>query len=363
MGVKGLKQFLLAKYPNVFTKYHLSHLSGKKVVVDIMTPLYKFKAGMGLDWKMGMLSFLLNFPKNNVHATILVDGPLVPIEKKEEQQKRNSARDKIKDKVSTLSAALEQYRSSGEVSDVFQDLLPAEATSSRNQLLGLEASIDVVMVENYIEKLKKQIVNISSEDMKEISELCRVLEISFYMAEGEAESMCSWLCKTGRADAIVSEDSDSLAYGAPVWISELDFQGNCMMIQIEDVYREMELSPSEFLDFCIMCGTDFNHRVEKLGPVNALALIKLHRTIEKICEAKKITGEEWNYDTVRRIFTHPCTTAIRSRKDPRPVEYDIRFNKVPNEQKVLNFLKEKRLPARYAREYFEQQSERFVFEE
>ena len=119
----------------------------------------------------------------------------------------------------------------------------------------------------------------------------------------------------------------------------------------------------EYLDLCIMCGTDFNHRVEKLGPVNALSLIKAHRTIEKVCEEKKITGEEWNYDTVRGIFNRPCTTAIRSRKDPVPVPYDIKFNKVPSEQKLLRFIKEKRLPARYAREYFEQQSERFVFEE
>jgi 5'-3' exonuclease len=218
------------------------------------------------------------------------------------------------------------------------------------------------MVENYIEKIRKQVVHISSEDMLAVSRLCKSMEIPFYTAKAEAESMCSWLCKTGQVDAVVTEDSDALAYGSPLWISELDFQGNCMRIQLEDVLREMEFTQEQFLDFCIMCGTDFNHRVEKLGPVTAYQLLKKHNDIETISKEKAITGEEWKAETVRRIFSQPCDTAIRSRENLEELKVKISYNKVPNEHKLISYLKKQRLPSRYAVEYFEQEAERIVFE-
>ena len=362
MGVKGLKQFLVAKFPQAITRYHLSHLSGQRVAVDILTPLYKYKAAMGDSWRTGMLSFLLCFPRFNVHASVFTDGPFVPIEKKEEQQKRSSARDKIRDRVKDLKTELAAYRESGVLGDALRNL-PQEANSQRNLLLGIEQSIDLVMVENYIEKLEKQVVNISAEDMLDVARLCRSLEIPFYTARSEAESICSWLCKTGRVDAVVTEDSDALAYGSPVWISELDFQGNCTRIVAEDVYREMELKPEQFVDFCIMCGTDFNHRVEKLGPVTAYGHLKKYKSIEKICEEMKISGEEWNYEVVRGIFNKPCDSAIRSRSDSTPVKVQVGYNRVPREAKVMRLVKEYRLPSRYVKEYFEIQDERIEFED
>lgn len=360
MGVKGLKQFLLAKFPQALTRYHLSHLSGKKVAVDILTPLYKYKAAMGDNWLTGILSFLLLFPKYNIHATVFADGPCVPIEKKEEQQKRSSARDKIKEKVASITAALEKFQSTGEVDEILTTL-PIEASSQKSLLLGTP-SIDVELVEMYLEKIKKQVVHISKEDMEKVAAVCHALEISFYIAREEAESMCSWLCLTGQVDAVVTEDSDVLAYGAPVWISDLDFQGNCLRIQLEDVLRETGFTREQFVDFCILCGTDFNHRVDKLGPVTAFSMLQKFQNIEAVCREKKISGEELNTQAVRAIFSNPCQRAVRSRVDTTERVCRIRFNRVPEERKLLSRLRELRLPLRYAQELLESIEDRIEFE-
>jgi 5'-3' exonuclease len=315
---------------------------------------------MGENWLSGMFSFLLTFPRFNVHATVFADGPCVPVEKKEEQQKRSSARDKIRDKVTDITKALEEFKATGEVADILTRL-PVEASSQKSILLGLPA-IDVELVENYIEKLKKQVVHISSEDMKQVAQLCRVLEIPFYIARSEAESMCSWLCITGQVDAVVTEDSDVLAYGAAIWISDLDFQGNCMRIQMEDVLRETKWTQPQFRDFCIMCGTDFNHRVEKLGPVTAFSLLSRLGSIEEISKEKHITGEEWNYPAVRAIFNNPCSSAVVSRADLTQKPCRIRFNHIPKEEKVMKFLRKNRLPYRYAQEFFESVEDRIELE-
>ncbi len=43
-----------------------------------------------------------------------------------------------------------------------------------------------------------------------------------------------------------------------------------------------ELTHEEFVDFCILCGTDFNHNIEKIGAVRAYDLIKKHKSIKNL---------------------------------------------------------------------------------
>ena len=92
-------------------------------------------------------------------------------------------------------------------------------------------------------------------------------------------------------------------------------------------------------------------------------LLKRCGSIEKICEEKQITGEEWNADVVRGIFANPCSSAIASRADPTEVVVRVGYNRVPNERRVIEYLRKKRLPTRYVNDYFEEYEERITFED
>ena len=56
-----------------------------------------------------------------------------------------------------------------------------------------------------------------------------------------------------------------------------------------------------FVDFCILCGCDYTSTIPKIGPVNALKLIKKYHSIENF--ENIIIPEEFNYQLARTLFT------------------------------------------------------------
>ena len=60
-----------------------------------------------------------------------------------------------------------------------------------------------------------QVTKPMAEDAKR---LCRAMGMPVIQAPGEAEAFCSYLARTGKAYATVSEDMDSLTFGSPILI-------------------------------------------------------------------------------------------------------------------------------------------------
>lgn len=363
MGIKGFKQFLRSKFPSVLQPYHISHLESRRVAIDLLPYLYKYKASMGDKWSEGILLFLFSFLRHTVHVTLVMDGPFVTIAKKDEQDKRRSNRSRMVDKVKDLTEDLEVYKQTGVISELLKEL-PIEASTQKNLLLGLpEEAIDVDMVQTYIEKLNKQIVYIRPEDIEEVKEMCSVLHIPFYIAEQEAESLCSYLCQSGQVDAVVTEDSDVIAYGCPVWISSIDFNGDCIRLVRDELLQQMQWTSDQLVDFCIMCGTDYNHSIPKIGPVGAYQLIDEHKSIEAICKEKQLTGEELKVELNRSLFHCPCKGAVVSKSDHRKVEVRVEYQSIPDEKEVNGYLRRKRYPIKWGSEYFMQLQSKIVIEE
>ncbi|GAA5954701.1 hypothetical protein JCM21900_005124 [Sporobolomyces salmonicolor] len=112
----------------------------------------------------------------------------------------------------------------------------------------------------------------------------------------EAEGLCATLCSLGLADYVVSEDTDVTVYGAPLLrqISIVDEEQRNMnrkdgrlkeSMQVVDPVKLREalgLTKEQFVDFALLCGTDFTERIPLLGPAKALLFIREHSTIEAI---------------------------------------------------------------------------------
>ena len=114
--------------------------------------------------------------------------------------------------------------------------------------------------------------------------------------------MCSDLCKRKLVNAVLSEDSDVLAYESPILLLKLNIlTGKCLQIKYTNVLKSLYLTSSQFLDFCIMCGTDYNKNIYRIGPDKAYKLIKNYSTIENI--SKFIDTSVLNYIRIREIFT------------------------------------------------------------
>ena len=307
MGIKDLSKFLRGKCPDVYKEVHLSQFQFQKGAVDISLYIFKYYTIFGPGaWVSAFFNLIACLRRNNIHACFIYDTK-APEEKSEERQARREKRDKLDARIEELIAALEKAKMTNEIDPVLLSLIKDDESSKRKRLLrpGSETTRKVSLdeIEFEVERIKKQSVKIQQSDFDLTKSVFTLLGVPFFQAPGEAETTCADLCKQGQVDFVISEDTDVLAYGAPFLFTKINTSTDtCICVKYEDVLSALEVTSSEFLDFCIMCGTDYNKNISKVGPETAFKLIKKYKTIEEV--------EKSGYDVsilkhvrVRELFT------------------------------------------------------------
>ncbi|CAG8455487.1 10102_t:CDS:1 [Paraglomus occultum] len=169
----------------------------------------------------------------------------------------------------TLEDIISTYKRTIELSDL------------RSTLLDVTSETDY-----YVTRLEKAVAPVTRNMIEEAKAFLRKSGVPCLTChDHEAEAMCASLTTHGIADATVTEDMDAALFGEGVVIRQLQWK-NQPMLEYSSVKarEELELSKEAFLDLCIMCGTDFGGKVEKIGPVTALKLIRQYETIENIVD-------------------------------------------------------------------------------
>lgn len=285
MGIKNLNKFLRNNCPTIYEEIHISEYSYKKVAIDISLYLCKFKTVCGDRWLSAFINLISCLRKNEVHCIFCYDSGAPP-EKERERKERAAQRAKLEEKVYKLEEAIEKYNLTCEVDPLLISFYQKKKKSAgiHKRLLGRnDTTIDMNFVTIAVEKMRSQILEISSEDFKLTKKLFDILKVPYYDSPLEAETMCADLCKRGIVDAVLSEDTDVLAYGAPVFLSKINtHNGTCIRIKYTDVLEHLELSDGQFLDLCIMCGTDYNKNIFRVGPEKSYKYIKEYVSIEEI---------------------------------------------------------------------------------
>lgn len=163
-------------------------------------------------------------------------------------------------------------------------------------------------------KLKKQCLKVTQTHFDILKELIITLNIQYIIADGEAEKLCSYLCIKSVVDAVLSEDSDVLAYGSPNFMFRMNLKKESItVININKLLNDISMDLLEFQDFCILCGCDYNSRIKiksknnkrdnGIGPVKAYNLIKKYRRLEYLKENEDLDLNPLNYNICRNIFT------------------------------------------------------------
>lgn len=291
MGIKsGINKFLQSVDSDIFEEVHMSNYAFKKIAVDFTLYLNKFKAIAGEKWMKLFIRMVAGLRRNHVHCVFIYDG-VSPPEKKAEQEERRANKEKNERRVYEIEMALEHYHDTGEVKKILKDLYGRRRSPTRllHKKKGEEDVIDIKWVENKLEQLQNQIYEITKEDFAATKELFDILKVPYYTAPTEAETMCADLCKRGFVDAVLSEDTDVMAYGTPIFLSKLDnitFE-TCRQIRYTAILEALELKDDQFLDLCIMCGTDYNPNIVGIGSKTAYKHILDHGSIEEFVKNVK----------------------------------------------------------------------------
>lgn len=303
MGIKTLSKFLKDTFPNVFQNIHISEYRYKKIAIDVTLYLCHFKVNLGEEkWLLGFLNFVKTLREYDIHCVFIFDTGFPP-EKQEERKQRMLQRAKTEEKVFNLEQALQKYDDSGEIDQILIDFQnKRKITPIRILNKGTNnAKLNINMIKHLVKKMRRQLFNISKNDYILLKQLFDIINVPYYNSPLEAETMCSDLCIQGKADAVLTEDTDVLAYGTPVFLSNYK-DGYCTRINTEKLYAEMGLTSDEFLDFCIMCGTDYNKNIYKIGPAKSYKYILQYKNIDNIKSNINLDISILNHNRVRQIF-------------------------------------------------------------
>jgi flap endonuclease-1 len=115
---------------------------------------------------------------------------------------------------------------------------------------------------------KKATRKVKAEYYVQLKDLFRKHQVPFMTAAYEAEQAGSWLVKNGFANVIVSDDYDCLLCGAPSFFQH--FHSNkkfCTqrLVHLAPLLKHLNFTHAQFIDFCILTGTDFGGHLPGIG--------------------------------------------------------------------------------------------------
>ena len=324
MGIKNLHKLLQKYAPQCYETVHLSTFSYQKIAIDISLYIYKYKAVSGDQWLESFIYLISCLRKWNIHCIFIYDNK-APIEKIEEQKKRQESRVKQSDRIKQLETEIEVYKNGGEPSEKMIEICKKEGLLSLLPRNGQKKSmIDLKIVERKLETMKSMLLSVTEKDLEISRHLFDLLKIQYALAITEAEAFSSYLAVHHKVDAVLSEDTDVLAYGSPIFLTKIDtYQDTVVCIRYERVLSELELSRESFLDLCIMLGCDYNSNIPNIGLEKSYSLIKLYKNID---EMKEVDTEILKHIRCRELFSIPDQ-----------IDFNVKYCGIPDFNQVSEF--------------------------
>jgi 5'-3' exonuclease len=353
MGVSDFYKVLRDVCPEVIVRSPLSELCGYRIAVDISIFLYKFIRTSGKErWVDSFIILMCSLKKYGIKAVCIFDGPKPPTEKKMEQERRRRDSEKMVSKlremkrlhgiVKTLIAEEKEFDSANQwLADDIRCLLGTKKDKKGGPTSTINYA-DIYDVEEGLRlaifRYERQTIPITPEYAQKAKEIIRCMGLAQLQAEGEAETLCAYLAVKGEVDAVLSEDTDVLAYGTPLLLSKIDLEEQSVTTLFhKNIQNGLGMNVNEVRDLCILLSCDYNDRVTGYPPIEcklhgkhvkykkpvgigakaAVCMMDVYRNLEKV-EDHVVDMTPLNYRRCRELFTIPVNIphAIVPYSDP-----------------------------------------------
>ncbi|XP_033104729.1 exonuclease 1-like isoform X2 [Anneissia japonica] len=149
-------------------------------------------------------------------------------------------------------------------------------------------------------------INITSKMALEVMEAARSVGVDCIVAPYEADSQLAYLNKVGIAKAIITEDSDLIAFGCDKVVVKMDISGNGLEISSARLDKAMKIGTKYTMDkfryMCIISGCDYLSSLPGIGLGKARKLFLLssnpdvHQLLKKMpmhLKMKLAVGEDY----------------------------------------------------------------------
>lgn len=227
-----------------------------EAAVDASIFLYRFLHNSNNDsqFVLNIIKFIIKLKELMLEPIFVLDGRSGK-EKITTQNKRRQQKLNVKDKISSLQMDIQ------EVTDV----------KIQNEI-KLE-----------IQKLMKKSITITKHHIELFKKTLTMLGITYIQCKGEADPLCAALVKQGIAKFCLSNDNDLLAHGCNITCQNFRFSNNHVTVyQLKDILNHLNINYDQFVDLCIMLGTDYNRAIFGITPDIALECVQRYNNIETI---------------------------------------------------------------------------------
>ncbi len=185
----------------------------------------------------------------------------------------------------------------------------------------------------------QQSSRLTTEMIDDSKKLLDAMGIPWVQAPSEGEAQAAHMTAKRQVWATGSQDYDSLLFGSPQMIKNLNITGRRkvprknMYVNVEpelfvltDVLGHLDINQRQLIDIGIMIGTDYNEGIKGIGPKKALAAVKDGKSAKDIYKEMK-QEPEVNIDELREMFLHPKVTD----------KYELQW-KEPDKKKMIKLL-------------------------
>lgn len=146
-------------------------------------------------------------------------------------------------------------------------------------------------------KMARQAISMKPEEIEIFIDLLIAAGIPYAVADSEADHKIAKLSKGKIISGVLSEDSDLLTHGVDV-LMRPSGADSVVLYDRNEILRELGLDHDQFVDLCILLGTDYNDNPTKLGPVTAFKLIQDNGCIEEIIKK----NEKFDLEEIKSKF-------------------------------------------------------------
>ncbi|XP_059644515.1 exonuclease 1 [Cornus florida] len=182
--------------------------------------------------------------------------------------------------------------------------IPCKASTDHERHRKRKTNLDLAMAKfnegnvNAASELFQRAVSITPSMAHQLIQILRTENIEFVVAPYEADAQLAYLSsleeEKGGIVAVISEDSDLLAYGCLAIVFKMDRYGNGEEIVLDKVFEFVAGVPS-FQDFdkelftgmCVLAGCDFLPSVPGIGIAKAYSLVSKYRNIDRVLSILK----------------------------------------------------------------------------
>jgi len=285
MGIKNLKKIIQKHAPDAIS--NKPDLYNKKVSIDSSILLYRFRYIYKEDnfHIQGFLHSIIDYLEKNVVPIYVFDGA-PPDAKKNTLDKRMETRNKMKERVNELVEQRNKINVEMETDPetvIYSDDEDADDSQQVKEIKKINSSI---------RNIEKNILVVKKFHSDQVMEFLDSLGLPYIKAYSESEETCAFLQKNGYVDYVITEDTDALTFGA----TKVIFGEK--LYSLDKVLEGLQITFDQFVDLCILCGCDYTGTIPKVGPVNALKMIKKLGLIDNF----ENVPDTFEYQMARDLF-------------------------------------------------------------